>query len=61
MNDEPERIWKVAVVSQVRYFRRLSAGAEKHKGKPGYFYPLGSKHAAVKITKNGVNDCLLIY
>jgi hypothetical protein len=33
----------------------LSAGAEKHKEKNVYFYPLSSKNAAVKIPKNEVN------
>lgn len=54
MNDELERNCKVEVVSPVRYCRRLFAAAEKHKKKTGYFYPVSSKHAAIKITKHEV-------
>jgi hypothetical protein len=32
----------------------MSAGAEKHKETSGYFYPLSSKHADLKIAKNEV-------
>lgn len=52
MNDEPERIWKVAVVSRVRYYLGdCLQGLKNTKGNLSHFYLLRSKHAALKITK----------